>query len=45
MPEPWDGIVGPETNFNADIEPGAIGAYVFSWKEGGLTWAVRELAA
>lgn len=45
IPEPWAGILGPETNFNDEIVPGATGGELVSWKEGGLTWALLELAA
>lgn len=45
MPDPWDGMFGPETNFKEDIAPGATGVEAVSWKDGGLTWALLEFAA
>ena len=45
MPEPCAGILGPETNFNDDIAPGATGVEAVNWKEGGLTCALLEFAA
>lgn len=38
-------MLGPDTNFSEEIVPGATGGEVVSWKEGGLTCALLELAA
>jgi hypothetical protein len=45
MPDPWEGIFGPETNFKEEIVPGATGGALVRVKEGGLTCALLEFAA